>query len=302
MSLRSIEERGVEEFIGFTVRDLKPRPRGGFPFPWQSVVMFSSINRLLLVDQLRFGVALVRYLWFKVLLGRLRTLAPASGVAENTVSHNLLGLKDLAVRRSLKLIRPLSCIDALGPDSEILSIGPRTEGELLYLVGHGYRPSRIRGLDLITYSPWIDLGDMHELPYPEHRFDAVILGWVLAYSTDRRRAAREVVRVTRPGGFIAIGVEYNPLSNEEIQEQRGYLPGNPRRLTSVAEILELFEGSVDRVYFSHDITAERKDRLGSLTVVFSVEDASREGTARAGREQVETAFSSRRRAGALPVS
>ncbi len=173
-------------------------------------------KQLLLIRTIRYWVAWIRYIYFVKLRGQLRVYElPSAGVSKNTISHNLQGLVDLGVFRAPILIRPLSVIESLSPDSDILSIGPRTEGELLYLVAHGFNPQKIRGLDLISYSPWIDLGDMHQMPYPDNAFDSVILGWVIAYSDDRPRAAREVIRVSRPGALVAIGVEYNPVSNED---------------------------------------------------------------------------------------
>src|SRR5690606_26436775 len=130
------------------------------------------------------------------------------------------------------------------PDAQVLSIGPRAEGELLNLAAHGFEWSKIRGLDLISYSPRIDLGDMHNIPYSDASFDVVIAGWVLAYSERPAVAAQEMARVTRPGGLVAVGVEYSPLSEEDVIKMMGYLPGANRRIGSCEEILALFGDTV----------------------------------------------------------
>lgn len=224
------------------------------------------------VDAVREHVARARFIYYGKLRRKLTALdSESEGVAPNTIFHNKRGLSDLAVNRSHMLVRPLSVIESLGPNSDILTIGPRTEGELLNLFAHGFSPAHVRGLDLISYSPWIDLGNMHHLPYPDNSWDAVVLGWVLAYSTNQKLVADEIVRVVRPHGVVAIGVEYNPKSDMEIQEAVGYQVGAQRRLTRTDHILELFGSRVEYVYFRHDVMPSRLDQVGSVCVVFSVD-------------------------------
>lgn len=229
------------------------------------------LRQLLLVDSIRSYLAWLRFFYFVKIKNQLKTYEDEkTEIAENTIWHNLKNLSDLAVSRSLKLIRPLSVIEVLNPESKILSIGPRTEGELLNLVAHGFAWNNIRGLDLISYSPRVDLGDMHQMPYEDNTWDAICMGWVLAYSDDPVQACKEVIRVAKPGAIVAIGVEYNPLTNEQILEQYGYLAGSAKRISSVSQILSFFCEGVDRVYFSHDVTPERHDEVGSLCAIFSI--------------------------------
>jgi SAM-dependent methyltransferase len=182
----------------------------------------------------------------------------------------LKGLRDLAVNRSHLLVRPLSVIETLPVDARLLSIGPRTEGELFNLCAHGFMLNRLRGLDLISYSPRIDLGDMHAIPHADSSLDAVILGWVLAYSEEPERAAREVIRVARPGGVIAVGVEYSPQTQDEVIRDVGYLPGARHRIGSCEEILSYFGGSVDHVYLNHTVAPQNRAEVGALCVIFSI--------------------------------
>lgn len=233
-----------------------------------------TLDQLLLVDLLRHALVAVRFAWFVHVLRRLRTFdlrtQATTAVAPNTVSHNLKGMRDLAVNRSHLLVRPLSVIEKLGTDAKVLSVGPRTEGELFSLAAHGFQWHCITGLDLITYSPRVQLGDMHRTSFRDGEFDAVILGWVIAYSEDPQAAAREMVRITRPGGVIAVGVEYSPLSQEEIIQQLGYLPGAKKRIASCAEILGFFGDSVDHVYYEHVVAPTDAGEQGSLCTLFSV--------------------------------
>lgn len=236
--------------------------------------MRHTLDQLLLVDLLRYAVTAIRFVWFVRVMRRLRTYDLATGtesaVAANTVSHNLRGLRDLAVNRSHLLVRPLSVIEALPVDARILSIGPRSEGELFNLCAHGFALDHVRGLDLISYSPRVELGDMHAMRHADSCFDAVILGWVIAYSEEPARAAREVVRVTRPGGVIAVGVEYSPQTQEEVIRDVGYLPGARRRIGSCEEILSFFGDAIDHVYVNHTVAARDRGEVGAMCVIFSV--------------------------------
>jgi SAM-dependent methyltransferase len=250
--------------------------------------LFERLRPFLRVASVRALVARVRFWYLVKVRKRLRTLDGQPDVSANTVMHNLRSLGDLAVNRSLRLIRPLSVIETVGPGSRVLTIGPRTEGEILNLLAYDFRPGNIRGLDLISYSPWIDLGDMHAMPYADQSFDVVILGWVLGYSDNPRQAAKEVLRVLRPGGIVAVGLEYNPKTQDEIASEQGYLCGARRRIESTQEVLNFFGGSVDQVYFRHDVAESRRGEIGSLIVIFSVtkdavrpprDEASRNGAA-----------------------
>jgi ubiquinone/menaquinone biosynthesis C-methylase UbiE len=49
------------------------------------------------------------------------------------------------------------------------------------------------------------LGDARELPFPDHGFDAIYLMGVLGEIPEPERALREIHRVLRPGGRLAIG-------------------------------------------------------------------------------------------------
>jgi len=230
-------------------------------------------RQLLLLDLVRFAVAAARYLYYGRLRRGLRTYDQASGaVSADTIFHNLKSMRDLAVVRSLYLIRPLSTIERLSRASTVLSIGPRTEGELLSLVAHGFRKRNVTGLDLISYSPWVRLGDMHEMPFDDNSFDVVVLGWVLAYSDNKQKAIDEVVRVTKPGGVIAIGIEYSDITNEEFKEQVGYFVGSKERLTCVDHILSLVGDRVGEVFYRQDPPANEIGTIKRATIstIFSL--------------------------------
>ena len=164
----------------------------------------------------------------------------------------------------------MSVLSNLSKDSKVLTVGPRSEGEIFNLVGAGFKKKNIRGLDLISYSPLISLGDMHAMPFSADSFDAVLHGWTFAYSNNRSQAVSEIVRVLRPGGIVAIGIEYNPKTAQEISSDLGYEVCDEDRIESVDQVLKMFEGHVGEVYFKQNPVYERKDDISELVVVMSV--------------------------------
>ncbi len=229
-------------------------------------------DQLMLVEYVRRSYMRLRYLTLSQGGRRIRIYGGRhEGVTEGTVAHNLRGLaNDVGVVRSDGLVKPLSVLECLPPDARILCIGPRSEGELYNLAANGFRLEHLRGLDLISYSPRIDLGDMHALPYADDTWDAVLAGWVMLYSDDQPRAAREMVRVCHNGGVIAVAVEHNPKTREEIERELGYAPGSRQRFEGVDDLLALFAPHVERVYFSQEPTAQNRDRKGSIAAIFTV--------------------------------
>ena len=82
--------------------------------------------------------------------------------------------------------------------------------------------------------------------------------------------AAEVLRVARPGAYIAIGCEYNPLSNEELDEHTAFSLADATRFEHMDQMLDLFEGHIETVLFRHDIHSSMGDRTGGLMVNFQI--------------------------------
>lgn len=229
-----------------------------------------------------------RMFYFVRLRRQLRTL-DSDNAFGNTVMNNLKGLKHYNGRTDA-LIKPLSEIESMGADSRLLIIGPRNEHDLLSAIGHGFSRDRIRGLDLISYSPWIDIGDMHATRYADSSFDAVVVGWVLSYSRYPKRFADEMVRILRDGGLVAVGVEYSTLTEDDMIALSGYAVQETdfvaERINSTDQILALFGDHVDEVYLRHDAPRKRShtregfiDDVSRVTVIFSVRKQARPAAA-----------------------
>lgn len=175
---------------------------------------------------------------------------PSSSI-KNTIAYNIEQLKrSVHNDRAIIMVRPLMGIEQIWRNlktARVLSIGTRSEIELLALMGLGFPAENITAIDLFSYSPWIDVGDMHELPYPDNSFDVVLAGWVISYSKDVARFASEIVRVTAPGGIVAISADY---SNDSTIGDT--FDGDNTHIQSCDQILEHFDGRVGSVYFRHD--------------------------------------------------
>lgn len=92
-------------------------------------------------------------------------------------------------------------------EMKLLSIGPRTEIELYYLwLFFGFSWKNLQGLDIVSTSPKIELGDISvKFPSPDSSFDVIVASHVLEKSRNPERTRDEIFRVARPGATIIIG-------------------------------------------------------------------------------------------------
>jgi SAM-dependent methyltransferase len=67
------------------------------------------------------------------------------------------------------------------------------------LLERGRRRAAVEGLDVVFVE-----GDAEALPFPDGSFDAVTSVFGAMFAPDQTRAAMELLRVTRPGGTIAL--------------------------------------------------------------------------------------------------
>jgi demethylmenaquinone methyltransferase / 2-methoxy-6-polyprenyl-1,4-benzoquinol methylase len=61
-------------------------------------------------------------------------------------------------------------------------------------------------------APWFLCGDAQQLPFPDHMFDAVTIGYGLRNLANWQRGLEEMWRVARPGGRILV-LEFGKPSN-----------------------------------------------------------------------------------------
>ena len=123
---------------------------------------------------------------------------------------------------------------------------------------------------MFSFSPLIDVGDMHDMPYPDNSFDVIICGWVLSYSENKEKAASEIVRVAKDGAFIGVGISYSSKTDGDIVAERGYLIGSPKRLESTEDIKRCFGDHVGTTFFAHDVPVGHEAEHWDILSVFSI--------------------------------
>lgn len=219
----------------------------------------------------------IRFFYFVTICRRLKTLDSKDAVKE-TVKHNLKALAAFGGTRMELLIKPLSVLESVPKNAKILVIGPRNEDDILNLIGHGFQGKNITGLDLISYSPFIELGDMHNTRFENSFFDVILCGWTLSYSNEPMKFATETLRILKNDGVIGIGVEYSKLTEEQSKKLHGGydLHTNYERINSTKQILSLYQQNVKEVYFDHDAPNKVshgdtiKKNVSNVATLFSV--------------------------------
>ena len=198
-----------------------------------------------------------------------------SGI-ENVIDYSLEMLSQMnnhlpTLSRPSILINVLSSIQYIRLNAgnlKVLCIGPRTEAEFFHFIGEGFAGENLTGLDLMSYSEFVDVGDMHHMPYEDDTFDIVFVGWTLTYSKDLQRVADECLRVAKPGAYVAIGVE----SNGKITKgtQYGFTLTDAINIMETSEITDLFEGHIHNVPFRHEAHRSMRDSLDMVMVIIEL--------------------------------
>lgn len=237
------------------------------------------LTQFLFVEEIRTFTALIRFLFFRMLRPVKSYTKESDAIAEHALVHNRNKIFQNVIKsqRGNILVRALVVIPRVRlnlPHSKVLLIGPRSEAELLGFLAFGFRWKNIRGLDLFSYSPKIDVGDMHELPYENNSFDIVTASRVLGYSEDQPKAAAEMIRVAKPGGVIAVnaGSQYDstPDRIQDTLSKLGYRPGAKKTVYALPDLLALFGDSVDQMYHMNDPAKEPEGQRGSIVAIFSI--------------------------------
>ena len=145
---------------------------------------------------------------------------------------------------------------------KVLSIGPRSEGEIFNLFANGFEFKNIVGIDLFSYSPLIKLSDMHDMKIDNNQFDLVLMGWCLAYSNNKRKAIEEAKRVMKNNGMLIIGYSLTQKTDEDFLSERGYLVGSPyNKINSKKDLDVLLKNCGLREFYSKEINKGTSSRL-----------------------------------------
>ena len=172
-------------------------------------------NEIFRIPAVRDALVIDRY---KNLFHSLVSTKKSSASSKITIEHNTdfdrMFFSDLSRRPDLisNVLSSLSTVRQNASRMRVLSIGSRTEAELFSLVNAGFYLGNIECVDLFSYSPYIKVGDLHNLEYAHATFDVLVCGWVLEFCGDISLACAEIKRVTKPGGLICIGGMHHPSS------------------------------------------------------------------------------------------
>jgi SAM-dependent methyltransferase len=242
--------RRLKDFVGRFLIPLSP-------------VLLSVGNYILLTPPLfaaRFHLR--RFYWY--LTGyRLRQLVKGQGVdsgfvAEQVLPYNLGNINIINRGRTERIIAILRSIRGLKLGSlKTLVVGPRNEAELLLLSSYGFDAANLTAIDLFTYSPAVQLMDMHELKFADGAFDAIYSAFVITYSDDIPKAIAETIRVAKDGALIVFVFEHLALGAGN-RFGKNNLAGGPD------DLLALFGPNAGHVYWREDF--EAKGRYTSSVV------------------------------------
>lgn len=209
-------------------------------------------------------IGYVRYVWLTKVRKRpvLAYLSPDKGTQELDYSAAYLD-RYVPDRRVTWTMSLLAAVPDCRKDS-LLIIGPRYEPEILMARGMGWSKAGVRGLDTYSYSPLVDVGDMHHLPYDDASFSAIICSWTLSYSTRPEVAAREMQRVLAPGGYLVVSMQ--KVADDYIEVLPGVLRDEARiqtlpQLDAIyADLTRVagFEQEIPAGGHGHTIAAYRK--------------------------------------------
>lgn len=185
---------------------------------------FPNIKSLCLFA-MAYYIAKLRFYWYVKLRSGLQKF---TGIRPGTTALDYSKAAFGNMNFDTRIFWPMFLLCA-APDlkkDSLLIIGPRFETEILLARAIGFRKEGITAIDTYTYSPWIRSGDMHELPYSDDSLSALICGWTLSYSVEPARAANEMIRVLKPGGYVVLAVQ--KVSPDFVETIPGVLAGEDR--------------------------------------------------------------------------
>ena len=102
--------------------------------------------------------------------------------------------------------------------ASVLLIGPRTEYEILSMFGHGFEA--VIAIDIFTYSNLINVMDLMKLNPNQHRYDIIVLGYVLPYLSDPVSAIQHVTNCLNIGGTLIVGSTRTKYSLDEWNKKK----------------------------------------------------------------------------------
>jgi SAM-dependent methyltransferase len=171
-------------------------------------------------------------------------------VAEQVLPYNLGNINIINRGRTERIIAILRSIRGVKLRSlDTLVVGPRNEAELMLLSSYGFDAAKLTAIDLFSYSPAVQLMDMHELKFADNSFDAIYSAYVITYSDDIPKAIGESIRVAKNGALMV-------FSFEHLTAGAGNRFGKNNLGNGPDSLLEMFGALAGHVYWKEDFESE----------------------------------------------
>src|ERR1700749_1689596 len=237
-------ERSFRNFVGRFLLPMSP-------------VLLSLKNYLLLTPAVFAARFHLRRFYWRLTGHPLQRLVQGAGVdssfvAEQVLPYNLGNINIINRGRTERIIAILRSIRGVKLAAlKTLVVGPRNEAELMLLSSYGSDAAKLTAIDLFSYSPAVQLMDMHALKFPDNSFDAIYSAFVITYSDDIPKAIAESIRVAKDGALIV-------FSFEHLAAGAGNLFGKNNLPNGPDSLLEIFDGHVGHVYWKEDFESESR--------------------------------------------
>lgn len=200
-------------------------------------------------------------------------------VLPNTAEHNELSLRSsVGFDRGVVTTFPLRAVGWLLEridEAKVLVVGARTENELFALLALGFKAENVTMIDLISCSPYFEVGDMHNLRFKDNTFDVVLLSHVLLYSSSPKKAAHELCRVAKSGALISYFDRAAQFDPPTAAPEHLYINSEP--FSDCQGVLDTFSPYDGTVIFRLEPKPPYTELAARICVMFEV-DKSRCGT------------------------
>ncbi len=228
-------------------------------------------NELFRIPSIRDALTLDRY---KNLFNSQITKSSSDLSSKVTIEHNTdfdrMFFAELSKRPDLisNVLTSLNRVRQNASRMRVLSIGARTEAELFSFINAGFKISNIECIDLFSYTPYIKVGDVNSLNYPDASFDVVVCGWVLEFCNDIQKACAEIKRVAKRGSYICIGGMHHPISTDMTEYNTRKHHEDRIWYCSIDNIKSYFDVKDSDFVFKSDIEIEDIDKRGEVVAIF----------------------------------
>ena len=110
-------------------------------------------------------------------------------------------------------------------NQKVLLVGPRNEGEIFNFLAKGFQSKNIDAIDLFSYSPKIQIRDMHTINQIKKKYDLIYFGFILNYSKKIKSVLKKSLKILNQNGTIGISLETDNWSqitnkNKKILKKR----------------------------------------------------------------------------------